>query len=61
MDAKSAVRKTQGSPIRNTAAHGLGELTQQEAVERLSVLSLLARWVDECNLIEAGDPAADGS
>lgn len=47
--------------IRNTAAHGLGELTQQKAVERLSVLSLLARWVDECNLIEAGDPAADGS
>jgi hypothetical protein len=33
-------------------------MTQQEAVERLSVLSLLARWVDECDLIEAPDPAA---
>lgn len=39
--------------IRNPATHGPGELTQQEAVERLSVLSLLARWVDECDLIEA--------
>ncbi|MDV3136743.1 TIGR02391 family protein [Mycobacterium sp. 29Ha] len=45
--------------IRNPAAHGPGEMTQQEAVERLSVLSLLARWVDECDLIEA--PEAGGS
>lgn len=44
--------------IRNPAAHGPGELTQQEAVERLSVLSLLARWVDHCDLIEAPDPSA---
>jgi uncharacterized protein (TIGR02391 family) len=29
--------------IRNPATHGPGEMTQQEAVERLSVLSLLAR------------------
>ena len=41
--------------IRNPAAHGPGELTQQEAVERLSVLSLLARWVDQCDTIEAPD------
>lgn len=39
--------------IRNSAAHGLGELDQQSALERLAALSLLARWVDECNLVEA--------
>jgi hypothetical protein len=38
--------------IRNPATHVSGEMTQQEAVERLSVLSLLARWVDQCDLIE---------
>lgn len=46
--------------IRNPATHGPGEMTQQEAVERLSVLSLLARWVDECDLIEAPKPAVGG-
>jgi hypothetical protein len=44
--------------IRNPVTHGPGEMTQQEAVERLSVLSLLARWVDQCDLIEASDPSA---
>jgi uncharacterized protein (TIGR02391 family) len=39
--------------IRNPATHGPGEMTPQEAIERLSVLSLLARWVDECDLDEA--------
>jgi hypothetical protein len=38
--------------IRNSAAHGLGELDEQAALERLSALSLLARWVDECELVE---------
>lgn len=38
--------------IRNPAAHGAGQMTQQQAVERLAVLSLLARWVDECDLVE---------
>lgn len=45
--------------IRNPATHGPGELTEQEAVERLSVLSLLARWVDQCDLIEAPASSAD--
>lgn len=45
--------------IRNPATHGPGELTEQEAVERLSVLSLLARWVDQCDLIEAPVSSAD--
>lgn len=39
--------------VRNSAAHGLGELDEQVALERLATLSLLARWVDECDLIEA--------
>lgn len=44
--------------IRNPATHDTGEMTEQQAVERLSVLSLLARWVDECDIIEAPDPMA---
>lgn len=36
--------------IRNPAAHGTNELGEQEALERLAVLSLLARWVDACDL-----------
>jgi hypothetical protein len=44
--------------IRNSVAHGLGELDEQSALERLSALSLLARWVDECDIVEAyGSPA----
>lgn len=39
--------------IRNSVAHGAGQLDEQDAVERLAALSLLARWVDECNLVEA--------
>jgi hypothetical protein len=47
--------------IRNPATHGPGELSKQEAIEPLSVLSLLARWVDQCDLVEAPDPAAGGN
>ncbi len=39
--------------IRNSAAHSLSELDEQAALERLSALSLLARWVDECDIVEA--------
>lgn len=45
--------------IRNPAAHGTEEMSEQEAAERLAVLSLLARWVDQCDLVEA--PIADGA
>jgi hypothetical protein len=38
--------------IRNSAAHSTIELDEQAALERLSALSLLARWVDECDLVE---------
>ncbi|MFI8977419.1 TIGR02391 family protein [Nocardia asteroides] len=43
-----AVQRT----IRNQATHGQGEqdYTAQEALERLAALSLLARWIDRCNL-----------
>ena len=37
--------------IRNPLTHVVDELDQQAALERLSTLSLLARWVDECQLI----------
>lgn len=42
--------------IRNPAAHDTGEMPEQHALERLATLSLLARWVDECELIERHDP-----
>ncbi len=45
--------------IRNSAAHGLGELDEQSALERLAALSLLARWVDECDLVEAPEQRDD--
>ena len=35
--------------IRNLNAHGTGELPEQEALEYLAALSVLARWVDECD------------
>ncbi|MEV4709671.1 TIGR02391 family protein [Actinoplanes sp. NPDC049316] len=38
--------------VRNSTAHGIGEIGEQEALERLAVLSLLARWLDECDLVE---------
>lgn len=45
--------------IRNTAAHGMDELGEQVALEQLAVLSLLARWLDDCELAEAPAPEAD--
>jgi hypothetical protein len=38
--------------IRNPAAHGQDEMGEQDALERLAVLSLLARWLDTCELVE---------
>lgn len=38
--------------IRNPATHVLSDLGEQEATERLATLSLLARWVDECQLLD---------
>lgn len=38
--------------IRNTGTHSVLEIGEQEAIERLAVLSLLARWVEGCDLLE---------
>lgn len=43
--------------IRNPATHGTNEVTAQEALEQLAVLSTLARWVDHCELIEVSPVA----
>ncbi len=39
--------------IRNSSTHDTDQMPEQLALERLATLSLLARWVDECDLIEA--------
>jgi hypothetical protein len=39
--------------IRNPAVHRQVELTAQEATERLAAISLLARWLEACERIEA--------
>jgi hypothetical protein len=38
--------------IRNVAAHEDEELSEHQALEQLAALSLLARWIDECELEE---------
>jgi hypothetical protein len=39
------------SAIRNPATHSTGDLGRQEALEQLAALSMLARWIDQCELI----------
>lgn len=41
------------SAIRNPATHTTDELPKQEALEQLAMLSLLARWIDRCELVDA--------
>ncbi|WP_280491183.1 TIGR02391 family protein [Nocardia asiatica] len=38
--------------IRNSATHWTEKMSEQNALERLGTLSLLARWVDTCDRIE---------
>lgn len=38
--------------IRNPATHGTAEMHPQEALEQLAILSALARWIDQCDLLE---------
>lgn len=40
------------SAIRNPATHSTTEMPRQEAFEQLAALSLLARWIDACELVE---------
>ncbi|WP_431072114.1 TIGR02391 family protein [Microbacterium phyllosphaerae] len=39
--------------IRNTATHSTEDLPKQEALEQLATLSILARWIDKCELVTA--------
>jgi len=39
--------------IRNPATHSIDEMQEQDALERLSALSLLARWVETCQVQDA--------
>lgn len=36
--------------IRNTTTHTTADLPKQEALEQLATLSILARWIDQCEL-----------
>lgn len=39
--------------IRNPAVHAGLEMTEQDGLERLAALSLLARWIDRCEIVGA--------
>ena len=39
--------------IRNPSTHGMEVFTEQEAFEQLAALSMLARWVDKCEVVPA--------
>ena len=38
--------------IRNPATHSTSDASAQEALEQLAILSTLARWIDQCELVE---------
>ena len=44
--------------IRNPQAHPSENISEQEALEQLAALSVLARWVDECDVNHADGDAA---
>lgn len=44
--------------IRNRQAHPSPDITEQEALEQLAALSVLARWVDECKPVGVDADAA---
>lgn len=41
------------SAIRNPVTHTTDELPQQVALEQLATLSVLARWIDQCELVHS--------
>ena len=41
--------------IRNPRAHASGDVGEQEALEQLAALSVLARWVDDCDVVSVVD------
>lgn len=44
--------------VRNPAAHGREEITEQEAMERLAAYSLLAGFLDQCEIRQVDDPVS---
>lgn len=44
--------------IRNPATHSTDEMSEQDGLERLAVMSLLARWLGECDLQDISSPSA---
>jgi hypothetical protein len=47
------------SAIRNPATHTTKELPKQEALEQLATLSVLARWIESCQVISLSAGAKD--
>lgn len=45
--------------VRNVTTHTQGELSEQEALERLGAYSHLARLLDQCEMVRAEEPAED--
>ena len=45
--------------IRNPQAHPSDDITEQEALEQLVALSVLARWVDACEPVSADSEITD--
>lgn len=41
------------SAIRNPVTHSTEDMERQEALEQLATLSILARWIDRCELVTA--------
>jgi len=39
--------------VRNLAAQGLGQPSEQEALEEVAALSTLARWIDAATVVRA--------
>jgi hypothetical protein len=44
--------------VRNPLTHDPAEITAQQGAERLSALSLLEQWVEQCELIKFSDQAS---
>ena len=47
--------------IRNLSAHGTDDLPEQEALEHLAALSVLARWVDACQVVKSSSSETNSS
>lgn len=41
------------SAIRNPATHSTDDMERQEALEQLAALSILARWIEHCDVVSA--------